>query len=371
MRLLGFEPFQGPAPHMNARKFPRLLLALAVIGLGALVARSSLTSDTSHQPTSGDRGPQSKRPATAATTRNNSPAAGTPTLRIGSWNIEWLGKPGDRSGLGKGVAQSPGDLADCILGSGVAVLAVEEIVAPGPGKIIRSRELEATLASIRQKSGATWDYVLFPGRADGDQLTGVLWNTAAVTAVNAAGKPWNQNSDAPWPLPIPKARSAQGSALWNRPPHAMKFSAGQGKTDFVIIVMHMKADYNGDFAGHRAEEAAALVAALPAVRKQFSDEDLVLIGDTNCTGRAEPAIAALESAKFVDLNSAHIPTHWQGGTMDRVLAPAEQPEFTPREFTVYSDAFLKARALSPRDYKRAYSDHYLISTTIRILPDDD
>ena len=87
--------------------------------------------------------------------------------------------------------------------------------------------------------------------------------------------------------------------------------------------------------------------------------------------RASLASGSLESAKFVDLNSAHIPTHWQGGTMDRVLAPAEQPEFTPREFTVYSDAFLKARALSPRDYKRAYSDHYLISTTIRILPDDD
>ena len=340
------------------------LALVVVIAIGAfLTAQRAGDGDRP-----GDRPAQPvSRPGPAGAAEQ--PASGV--IGIGSWNIEWLGKPSDRSGAAKGVAQSPDDIADYIIGSGVAVLAVEEIVAPGPGRPIRSREIEAAVAAIKQKHGAAWDYVLFPGRADGDQLTGVLWNTGVVTAINAAGKPWSQTADSAWALPIPRGRSAQGSALWNRPPHAMKFRAGEGKTDFVVIVLHMKADYNGDFAAHRAEEAGALAAALPAVRSRFGDQDIVLIGDTNCSKQGEPAIATLERAGLMDLNAAGAPTHWQGGSMDRALVPAAQPEFASRAFSVYSDAYLSLRNLTPRDYKRRFSDHYLITAAIAVMPDDD
>jgi hypothetical protein len=316
-------------------------------------------------------------PATQAPAQPVKPTGAAPatpqagTIKVGAWNIEWLGKPEDRSGAAKNIAQAPADLADCIAASGVAILAVEEIVARDPGRPTRSREIEATIEALKGRTGAQWDYVLFPGRAVGDQLTGILWNTAVVTALTRKGESWRQTADSPWEVPIPRGRSAQGSSLWNRPPHAMKFSAGRGKTDIVVIVVHMKADYNGDFAAHRGEEARALAAALPAVRTAFSDSDLVIIGDTNCTQDREPAVAALEGAGLVDLNKGRTQTHWRGGAMDRAFVPADQPEFAGRAFGAVSGPYLDARRLTPAEFKKWYSDHYLITTEVKVMQDDD
>lgn len=304
-------------------------------------------------------------------TRAESRTQPAAVLRIASWNIEWLGKPEDRSGLARGVAQSADDIADYIKSSDASIVAVEEVVSRERGFPFRSPEIEAALARLREWAKQNWEYVLFPGRAEGDQLTGVLWNRDAVTALNQAGKPWDQTRDRPWALPIPKARSAQGSSLWNRPPHAMKFSAGTGKTDVVVIVLHMKADYNGDFAAHRKEEAAALIRALPQVRAQFKDKDLVLIGDTNCPNGPEAATRDIEASGFHDLNTAARQTHWQGGTMDRAFVPLDQPEFKRHAFEVLSDSYLKKRGLSPKDFKRRYSDHFMIVTTVDVTEDDD
>lgn len=151
----------------------------------------------------------------------------------------------------------------------------------------------------------------------------------------------------------------------------MKFSAGEGKTDIVLIALHMKADYQGDFARHRQDEARALAAALPAVRSAFNDSDIVLIGDTNCTGTREPAIAAIEQAGSVDLNGGSSETHWRGGSMDRAFVPRDQPEFVGRDFEVISTGYLKARHLDPQAYKRRYSDHYMIVTSMKVMNDDD
>lgn len=292
-------------------------------------------------------------------------------VRVGSWNIEWLGKPGDRSGAGQGVSQDPEKVADCIVASRVDVLGVCEIVTTTPGTPIRSREIERTLEAVQKRTGDPWSYVLYPGRASGDQWTGVLWNSRVVRAETADGRVWDQTKDQPWAVAIPRGRSAQGSSLWNRPPHAMKFSSGRGKTDFVLIVLHMKADYQGDFASHRGEEAAALVGALPGVRARFRDGDVVLVGDTNCTAPHEAAIRAFEEAGFVDLNSGGRTTHWRGGATDRGLVPRDQPEFKGSGFEVMSDSYLGARGIDAREYKRRYSDHYLVVTTVRVMDDDD
>lgn len=308
---------------------------------------------------------------TPSASRAAAGASPSDTIRIASWNIEWLGKPEDRSGAGRDVAQDPADLADYITASRADIVALQEIVSRERGTPIRSRELEAVIAQIKSRTGAAWEYVLFPGRADGDQLTGVMWNTSRVTALDTAGGVWDQSQDKPWAVPIPRGRSAQGSALWNRPPNAMKFSAGEGRTDIVVISVHMKADFQGDFAEHRAEEAAALVNALPAVRKAFKDDDIVIIGDTNCTDGPEPALDALARAGFADLNAAGHQTHWQGGTMDRAFVPKNQPEFASSSFEVLSEAYLGRRGLTPRDFKRGYSDHYLVVSTVQVRPDDD
>lgn len=292
-------------------------------------------------------------------------------VRVGAWNIEWLGKPDDRSGAAQGVAQDPDELAEYIVKSKVAVLGVCEIVTNVRGRPIRSREIEQTIERIRAKTGDRWAYVLYPGRADGDQLTGVLWNTRFATPVSSDGNRMSADAIALTPVPVQKGRSSQGSALWNRPPHAIKLSFGEGRTDIVLIVVHMKADYQGDFAAHRKEEADVLIGALPAIRKTFGDADILIMGDTNCVGLREPALLAFEKAGFVDLNASGLQTHWRGGTMDRGLVPLDQPEFKARAFGVFSDSYLRSRSFEPRDFKQRMSDHYLVYTTVRVMPDDD
>ena len=372
---------QSAAP-MTIGKIAGMLIVLVLLGAGyyfKIIPRggSSAGPAPSESPAAT---PPPSRPAEPSKPTVSTPkapdtpkaaAADAQELRIGSWNIEWLGKPDDRSGAGKDIAQDPGDLADLIVTSRVAVLGVCEIVSNISGRPIRSREIEATIEAIRKKTGDGWQYVLFPGRNDGDQLTGVLWNARVVTAETPSDKPFDTTKDIPWAVPVGKGRSSQGSGLWNRPPHAMKFSSGKGKTDFVIVVLHMKADYNGDFAQHRKEEADALVAAIPATRKQFHDEDIVLVGDTNCSGDHEPAIISMERAGFFDLNGAHRATHWRGGSMDRQLVPSAQPEFAGHGFDVVSDSYMNKRGIDAREYKRRFSDHFMVVGTIKVMPDDD
>ena len=370
------------------RKVVGLVFVLALLGAAYYFKLIPSGGSSSAVPTSGPTAPVPTpvaEPPTSLPSETSKPAfpASKPTssslatasdaleIRVGSWNIEWLGKPEDRSGAGKDVAQDPSDLADLIVTSRVAVLGVCEIVSNISGRPIRSREIESTIDVIKKKTGDAWQYVLYPGRKDGDQLTGVLWNPRIVTAETAADQPFDTTKDTPWPVPVGRGRSSQGSGLFNRPPHAMKFSAGKGKTDFVVVVLHLKADYNGDFAQHRKEEADVLVSALPAVRKQFHDEDILLVGDTNCTGDHEPAIIALEKVGYFDLNASHRATHWRGGSMDRELVPVSQPEFAAHAFEIMSDSYLSKRGIDAREYKRRFSDHFMVVGTIKVMADDD
>jgi hypothetical protein len=309
--------------------------------------------------------PSAKVPGSAAG------AAGAARLKVGAWNIEWLGSPSDRAQFAKDVAQDPATIAEYIVGSGVSVLGVAEVVTPIPGRPIRSRELEAAIEVIKARTGDQWYYALNPGRQDGDQLTGVMWNGRVVTAVGPDGAAWKQATDMPWRVPVRDARSAQNSRLWARPPHAMKFSCGEGKTDFVVIVVHMKADYQGDFAKHRAEEMAALVEALPAVRARFKDEDVVIVGDTNVTSAGEAMVRTLTEAGFADLNAANVRTTWRDGFTDRAFVPKGQPEFRGSEFWVFSDAFLSKMRWKAGDFKKNLSDHFMVGTSIEVMADDD
>ncbi len=282
--------------------------------------------------------------------------------------------PRSRSGGAKDVAQSAADLADQIDDSGAHLLALQEIVSGERGTPIRSREIEGVIDELTRRGGRGWKYVLFPGRQRGDQLTGVMWDARVLTAIDPQGGALNLRI-APWSVPIIDGRAASGGVLWARPPHAMKFrvgSAGSGKTDFVIVSLHMKADYRGDFAAQRAEEARALIAAMPELRRHFADQDVLLLGDTNAASDAEASITLLAEAGFVELNIRDRPTHYRGtAMMDRTLVPKDQPEFAGARFEVASEGFMASRGLSPEDFKRRLSDHYLVYCEFASAEDDD
>ncbi len=291
-------------------------------------------------------------------------------IRLGSWNIENLGDPKARRGPGEGVEQKPQDLARYLRHARLDVLAVQEVTADGPApdgfpkQYRTSAVLGKTLAELNKMPGNTWKHVLFPKMRAGDpgQWTGLAWNEKKV-----------QHVGDPFQLPLSHARSAKGSNLWDRNMHALMLTAGAGKTDFLVMVLHLKANTTGDFREHREEELKELVTHLPKLEKPFPKErDFVLLGDTNILEAKEPGVAAIEKAGFRDLNKTDMDTHSARGVQpfDRVFVPRNQPEFAASKLEVLSD-FQAKENLSFFEYRKRFSDHYIIATEIQIMDDDD
>jgi endonuclease/exonuclease/phosphatase family metal-dependent hydrolase len=326
---------------------PRKRLPIAALALGCALAIFSL-------------------PLALAGQEKQAPAV----LRLGSWNLDRLGEPKARRGPGEGVEQKPADLAKYIRYARVDLLAVQEVTADSPapeGFPTRYRTnsiLTKTFEELNKTPGNGWKHILFPKMraADTSQWTGIAWKSAKVRPVGNI-----------FPVPVSHMRSAKDAPLWDRGVHAMMFSAGPGKTDFLVLVVHLKANTTGNFAEHRHEEVKELVAKLPRLAKEFPGEkDLVVLGDTNILAAAEPAVAELERAGFRDLNKADHDTHTAKGTQpfDRVFVPKDQPEFARSGFEVLSD-FQKRERLSFADYRARFSDHYIVVTELRVMDDDD
>jgi predicted extracellular nuclease len=270
-------------------------------------------------------------------------------VRIGSWNIEHLGK--------RAFGQHPKALAEHIELAAVDVLALQEIYDTDENDATRTNErLDAVFALINEHEGQDWAYTLLPKRQKDEtyQLVGVAWNRHKVSKVGE--------------FSIPVEYASQYT--WNRHPHAVKFSAGKGKTDFVVIPLHMKSNSDGVDIGReaRAAEAAALVAKLDKVRQHFDDEqDIIIIGDTNCLDAAEDALSIYSDAGFVDLNAKDAITYRKASyasPFDRILVPAEQAEFK----------YTRQYVLTPTDpqtHLGSLSDHFLVKAAVRVLADDD
>ncbi len=283
------------------------------------------------------------------------------SLRIGSWNIEWLGQPNRRSGPAKGIRQSPEDLADYIAASGVRVLALQEVAANAADGSPTNAALNRACEILDSEHGGDWWHVVFPSSSS-NQNAGVLWDAESVTLLNSPNG---------YAVPIDRITSAQDKRVWARPPRALHFSAGEGATDFVIIPIHMKSDYGGGFAVHRAEEAGVLAAALPRVASRFSDHDILVIGDTNSQSTSDESIQAFERAGLLDLNDSDAVTYWRGSSLDRILVPADQPEFASPGFGVFFDRYTRARGLDETDFKERWSDHWMVVFTLDVMADDD
>src|SRR5262249_10356711 len=99
-------------------------------------------------------------------------------LRVGTWNIEWLGRAEERHSK---EAQKAEDLAKYIAETGVDVLALNEVAGDeGTDENPRNKTLSEVEKELRKSSGQEWLHLLFPKEdpKEKHQLTGVLWNTA-------------------------------------------------------------------------------------------------------------------------------------------------------------------------------------------------
>lgn len=294
------------------------------------------------------------------------------TLRVGAWNIEWCGFADRR----KGPEQSPEHIGQYLIENKVAVLTVEEVsFTEGTEAAPRSKILSAATAWLKEKTGQTWQHMLFPKLPGGEaefekhQWTGVVWNTAKVQLVGEAFK-------------IPVRRTGAHKELWARWPHAVKFTTGTGKTDLVLIPIHMKSNRGGagPTAEQRSEEAKALVRALGEVANKFSDDDIVLLGDFNLRNAMEKAHGRLTASGLRDLNQDDAPTwiadaSFPAAPFDRIFVPEEQPEFKAAPFSVAkSVTFLKDARFpgTPEEKFRHYlSDHWMVVADVRVMEDDD
>lgn len=297
------------------------------------------------------------------------PKAKPITIRIGSWNIEHLGNPGARNGPGRDHLQDPRDLADYIQYAKVDILVVQEVTAnkgtpPGFASQYKTNKQLYDAFQILNRKGAKWQHVLFPKArfADEHQRIGIAWNAAKVKPVGEIFR-----------IPVKNGLSSQRKDMWNRNCHAMKFSYKEGLTDFVVVGMHLKSNYQGNYEKHRGEEIAELIRQLPKLRQAFpKEEDFIFVGDTNANDGREAWLKELQAAGFIDLNKFHEDTHTSKGVQpyDRIFYPARQPEFRFPQFTV-TDDFRTARRNSFFDQRKKYSDHYIVVSEIRIMQDDD
>jgi predicted extracellular nuclease len=263
-------------------------------------------------------------------------------IRVASWNIKHLGQDGEDS--------SPKAIAEHISIAGADVLAFQEIYDNDNTSGTKTNsQLSEAFEIINQRPGNDWEYEMLPNRDEEDtsQLVVISWNNERVSKEGSAHR-----------IPIDRTGSE-----WDRHPHAIKFSAGSGKTDLVVIPLHMKADYQGDYSSQRETEAELLVAKLDEVRAVTNDEDIVILGDLSCDDFREPGLEVLTNAGFTDLNAKDTWTHLRYGPLDRAFVP-EQDEF------IYSRMFI----LTPADstaFEYALSDHRMIIVPVRILDDDD
>ena len=271
-------------------------------------------------------------------------------IHIGSWNIENLGDPEGQ--------QVPAAIAQHIQLAGVDVLALQEIWdTDNKPKSMANDKLSKAIAQISRDTGQTWKYRIFANRTADDvpRHTGVAWNSDRLTI----GKVFR--------IPVTFANEE----TWKRVPHAVEFSAGEGRSDFVLIPIHMKSNYRIEGLPAPMElrrlEAAALNEALSAVRSHFAGEkDIIILGDTNCLEQDEPALAVFRDA-FVDLNAEDAVTYDNGyyrNPFDRILLSRGQPEGR----FAYQYVLRPAKASK---HESRLSDHWLVLTAMRELEDDD
>ena len=283
-------------------------------------------------------------------------------VRIGAWNIEWLGFPQNRGAGNKNVPQKAADIADYIIKSNVDVLGLEEITRTGPGDT--NATLTRALEIIEDRTGNTWKHVLFNKRnGDLNQRIGVAWNTERASAV---GQPFR--------IDVP-AQTPQSGTIWERNPHAMKFRFGSGKTDAVVIVLHMKSNRTSTPPPKtkREFEARTLVAELNRIRQQLGDRDIVILGDSNILDDQETAARIYVDAGFRDLNSEDEATHLgqDGAPFDRAFVPRNQPEFNGVDQLVFDKEYMQPKNLSRKNFRRKLSDHFMVITPVKVMNDDD
>lgn len=317
-------------------------------------------------------------------------------IQVGSWNIQWLGNAKE----GKRNAQTPQDIAAYLKVAGVDVLSLAE-VTPIKGAT-KNDTLDAAFA-ILNAEGAQWKHVLFEkregARAPADQWTGVAWNEKVV---KLAGGPWkldvqvNESKEAEirTRFKVRPGQSADSTVILSRWPHAAKFSAGPGLTDFIVVPVHLKANPEPEPTDIPSENPAieARLYEAELIKQGLSkladrDGDVIIAGDSNMLSASEPVSTVFSSMGLKDCNARDLGTHItfkkgeKPAPFDRIFVMKDQTETkqtcpnngkgTNRlDFKIVRPSDWVAGARNS-DFRNKLSDHQLVRTGLCVQKDDD
>ena len=335
--------------------------------------------------------PQAYQPEmTAEQYRRQLPIKPVGQLTIGAWNLYYLGSPEQRDE--PDVAKDVAAMARYIADSQVDVLALSEVNGDDS---LRSPDLERIIEHL----GPQWQYRLFGQNIDLNECTGVLWNTSRVSLAETVELPvdrdppgWQQFERQERPAELP----SRPERLHRRKVYAAHFTTGPGRTDFVVVPLHMRSSQGG-FHRSRVQryfEMATILDALPGLTFGRGEYDVILIGDINSLGQSAESFV-LSSGEVVsapdyatgwgdpayfrqlgddDDNTIlkRVPgTGWgnQAAPLDRAYVPRYELEFAASQWHVHDD--VRQYADNTRDFMNRLSDHLLVYTTIWIGEDDD
>ncbi|MGE3175225.1 MAG: endonuclease/exonuclease/phosphatase family protein [Planctomycetota bacterium] len=286
-------------------------------------------------------------------------AAQDDTLRIGSWNLEFLGDPGqhrtvylDNGGREQLPPRTDDDLrriGALVRELGVSMLAIQEICGEQA-----ARDLAAAI-------GPTWRDVLGTtgGWNDGAtfQSLGFVYDGARLELL------WAEEL-----LDFPRERD--DLPIFHRVPVTACFRDRVTGIDFRAVTVHLKASMKPADLQKRKLEATVLrdwIVLLQATPGE--DQDLVVLGDFNSTYGTDPQ-QVLEQAGVL----RYLPQRVAEPTIMHFAEPIDQvavaPAFTEVDPATF-DAHGEAAAADPRAWRKTYSDHFPVTVTLRASADDD
>jgi endonuclease/exonuclease/phosphatase family metal-dependent hydrolase len=277
-------------------------------------------------------------------------AAQTQDLRLGTWNLEFLGAAGDfRNHLPPRTDADFQKLGAKVRELGVAVLAVQEICG------------EAPLQKVATAAGPTWRILLGTSGSWDDGVTsqqiGFLYDDARVELLQAEEL-----------LQLPQ--KVDGVPIFHRIPVTACFRDRRTGFDFRAVTVHLKAGQKPADEQKRRLEASHLAEWLQSVLAEPNqDQDLILLGDFNSTYGTEPQRVFERGGglQYV-IPETPVPTiqHFPE-PIDQIVLSAGFTEIPRPSFRVHHDL----GGLSKEQWRQTYSDHFPVTVAVQADRDTD
>jgi exonuclease III len=278
------------------------------------------------------------------------PAQIASDIRIGSWNIEFLGAdPKYRRDTPPRSADDLIAIGKKVKDLGVVVLGVQEICGEEP------------LKAVAAAAGPTWRAVLGTTGQWSDNKTqqgvGFVYDSSVVDLVYAEEL-----------LEFPS--ELDGVSVFHRKPVTACFRHLKTRCDFRVVIVHLKAGRKARDLQKRKAEATHLRKWIDKLLEDpREDRDIVIMGDFNSTYGDDPE-KMLESGGLMEYLDHQRPAP----TIMHFDTPIDQFCVNKAFREVQRNSFLSHHVADPKErvqWRKTYSDHFPVTLRMTPLVDDD